>query len=507
MDEKDFGFGDGRELPDQSVDNTDASVPPEDFSFGAEAPSDRDEDTAGLTAEPISEYAEEEPAEEAEAVEAEYEEYENEVSEEAEDDSDPEGEVSEEGYDEEPAEYDDEYEDDDYVYEDEEEEEEEEQQFVPSVRRPARKRRPVKRSSKKSKKKKKSGVKVNNSIFGGLILVTIILTVSLVLAITGIKISFEYLGAGKSEDNITFKIPDNASPDEIADILIANNIIENKTLFKIAMKMQHSPTLFPGDVTLNPAMGYARIIEELSTQRDVKETVQLTFPEGITLLEVANQLEEKKVCTAKDFMFEFNKLQDFPFEKQVNTTADTFYKMEGFFFPDTYEFYVEDDAYNVTRTIRTNFANKVDQEMLTKIQQSGMTLSEVITLASIVQWEANSVEDMPKVASVFLNRLADSDTYPKLQSDATGNYLTKVINVVGDTASKEHYKDLYDTYICNGLPVGPVCNPGIEAIKAVLEPEKTNYYYFCNNLKTGKSYFAETYEEHEKNLVRAGLSQ
>ena len=369
---------------------------------------------------------------------------------------------------------------------------------------PDREKRPVRTASKKKKKKRKS--KVNNSIFGALILVTIILTVSLVIAITGIKIGMEYLGVGKSEDDITFNIPENATPDDICDILISNNIIENRTLFKIAMKLQHSPTLFPGDVTLHPSMGYSTIIEELSKQRDIRKTTSITFQEGITLLEAANMLEEQKVCTAQDFLFEFNKSQGFAYENIINTDADTFYKMEGFFFPDTYEFYLNDTGYNVSRTIKSNFATKYTESIQKSLSSSGMTLSEVITLASIVQWEANSAEDMPKVASVFLNRLADPDQFPKLQSDATGNYLKKVVNVVGDTASKERYADIYDTYVCNGLPEGPVCNPGLDAIKAVLEPEKTKYYYFCNNLKTGKSYFAETLEQHQKNLVKAGLA-
>lgn len=362
-------------------------------------------------------------------------------------------------------------------------------------------------SAKKKKTKKKAGPGVNNSIFGGLILVTIILTASLVLAVTGIKISFEYLGVGKSEDNITFNIPENSTPDQIADILINYNIIENKTLFKIAMKFQHSPTLFPGDVTLNPAMGYATIIENLSYQRDIKETVTITFPEGVTLLEVANTLEEKKVIKKKqDFLFEFNKPQDFSFETLIDTNSEGYYAMEGFFFPDTYEFYVDDTGYNVTRVVKSNFADKYTTQIMTKLQQQDLSLSEVITLASIVQWEANSVEDMPKVASVFINRLKDPVTFPKLQSDATSRYFKQVINNVADTSSKEHYKDLYDTYVCDGLPAGPICNPGLDAILAVLEPADTNYYYFCNNLQTGESFFAETLGEHEENLIKAGLA-
>lgn len=366
-----------------------------------------------------------------------------------------------------------------------------------------KKNKPTKKK-KRNKKKKKT---FNTSIFGGLILVTVILVISLVVAIGGISWGLEYTGMGKSENQITFNIPKNSSTDDIAQILIDNQIIENKTLFKITMRLKNPQTIYPGDITLHPSMGYAAIIDELAKMRENYETVTITFQEGLTLLDVANMLQENQVCTAEDFLFEFNKLQGYDFESKLDTNADSFYKMEGFFFPDTYEFYVDDTAYNVTKIIRQHFEEKFTDSMYKKMKEKKLTLNEVMTLASLVQWEANSSADMPKVASVFLNRLDDPDTFPSLQSDATKKYITKVIDVMADNdASIEHYTDSYDTYECQGLPAGPICNPGIDAINAVLNPEDTNYYYFCNNLETGKSYFAETLEEHEKNLKKAGLT-
>lgn len=363
-----------------------------------------------------------------------------------------------------------------------------------------------KKAKKKKAKKKKKKKSFNTSIFGGLILVTIILTVSLVVAISGISLGMEYTGIGKSEDSVTFDIPKNATTDDIAQILVDNHVIENKSLFKLAMKIKKPATIYPGGITLHASMGYATIIDKLAQMRESYETVTVTFPEGLTLLDVANMLQENNVCMAEDFLFEFNRSQGYDFESKIDANTDSFYKMEGFAFPDTYEFYVNDTAYNVTKTIREHFESKITDSMYKKMQDKGMTLSEVITLASIVQWEANSVEDMPKVASVFENRLNDPDTFPSLQSDATKNYITKVIKVAADNdASIEHYTDCYDTYECQGLPAGPICNPGLEAINAVLEPDKTEYYYFCNNLETGKSYFAKTLEEHNENLKLAGL--
>ncbi|WP_243113081.1 endolytic transglycosylase MltG [Ruminococcus sp. Marseille-P6503] len=367
-----------------------------------------------------------------------------------------------------------------------------------------------KRSDKKNvhkKKKRKKKNQFNTSIFSGLIIVIIILTVSLVIAIGGISLGMEYTGMGKSENEVTFNIPKNSTTDDIAQILVDNQIIKNKTLFKIAMRLKSSPTIYPGDITLHPSMGYAAVIDELATMRESYETVTVTFQEGLTLLDAANLLQENGVCSADDFLFEFNKKQDFSFEDKITENEDAFYRMEGFFFPDTYEFYVGDSAYNVTRIIREHFEDKITDKMYEQMEEKNLTLSEVMTLASIIQWEANSAEDMPKVASVFLNRLDDSDTFPSLQSDATKNYIEKVIVVKADNdASIDHFSDSYDTYECQGLPAGPVCNPGLDAINAVLNPEDTNYYYFCNNLETGESFFAETLEEHEENLKKAGLA-
>ena len=360
-------------------------------------------------------------------------------------------------------------------------------------------------SAKKRKKKKSKKPKVNNSIFGGLIIISLILTASIVLAYSGISLGMEYLGIGKNSNDITFNIPEGATADEVIKLLQDNDIIKQPKLFSVVMKMKKLD-FYPGDITLKPSMSYSQIIDELAVNRETRETVSVTFPEGITLRDAAQLLEDNKVCLKKDFLFQFNKSQDFEFEKLIEDTDQMFYKREGYFFPDTYEFYLDDDAYNVSRIIKEHFAEKFTASMQSKMRQNGMTLNELITLASMVQREAGTVKDMPIVASVFLNRLDDPATFPSLESDATGNYIKNVIKKEADTnVSIKFFTEGYDTYNCKGLPAGAICNPGLDAINAVLNPEKTEYYYFCNNLDTGKAYYAKTLEEHEKNLVKAGL--
>lgn len=365
--------------------------------------------------------------------------------------------------------------------------------------------KPKNKGGKKKKKKRKKKGKVNNSLFGGVILVVVILTVSLVLAVGGISIGMEYYGIGKTDEDIRFNIPAGSTNSEIADILVNEGVIKNKKLFMLALKIEKPAAIYPGDITLQPSSGYSEIIENLSQMRESYKTVSITFTEGESLLEIANKLEKNEVCSAEDFLFEFNKNQGYDFENDIDDNGDMFYRMEGYFYPDTYEFYVEDSASNVTKKLREQFEKKYET-VKSKIKNSGMSLNEVMTLASIVQLEAASESEMPKVASVFLNRLDDPDTYPMLQSDTTTNYINDVIKVEADnTASIEHYTECYDTYKCKGLPAGPICNPGMAAINAVLDPKKTDYYYFCNNLKTGETFYAKTLDEHEENLVKAGL--
>lgn len=361
---------------------------------------------------------------------------------------------------------------------------------------------------KKKKKKKKKKVRFNGSIVGGLTLTIVIITMSIVLATGAITLGMEYLGINKSDNEITLNIPEGSTNDEIADILVEKKIIENKKLFKVALKLNNPKALYPGDIKLSPNLGYSNIIEKLATMRESYETVTITIPEGSTLLQVANKLEKNDVCSAEDFLFQFNTKQDTVLDSHVTSNPDAFYSMEGYFFPDTYEFYVEDSAYNIVSIVREHFSSKITDEMYERMDELDMDLNEVITLASIVQWESGSVEDMPKVASVFINRMNDPDTFPTLQSDATKNYVKKVIKKVETSSTMiDRYTNCYDTYTCMGLPAGPVCNPGLDAINAVLYPEDTDYYYFCNNLETGESFFAETYKQHKKNLKKAGLSE
>ncbi|MCM1579537.1 MAG: endolytic transglycosylase MltG, partial [Ruminococcus sp.] len=251
---------------------------------------------------------------------------------------------------------------------------------------------------------------------------------------------------------------------------------------------------------------YGDLIEELQQEAlNPREFVTLTFPEGIRLDDAAAKLEEAGVCKADEFIRTINSAEfGFNFESRVKSSAKKYYKMEGYFFPDTYEFYLEEDPLNVVKKVFRNFDYRVTPDYYGRMEDMDMTLEEVMTLASIVQKEASKPRDMKMVASVFHNRLNDPETFPLLQSDPTSGYARDVV-AAGLEVYSQSICDAYDTYKGSGLPPGPICSPGLDAIEAVLYPGESDYYFFCSNLDTGEFYFAETLAQHERNLVTAGL--
>lgn len=357
-------------------------------------------------------------------------------------------------------------------------------------------------NSKKKKKKKKTYGKL---VFG-LILSAVIVTVAIFLALAIITVGKDMLGVDKSEENIVVNIPSGATINEIAEILHEKGIIENPLAFKVVSKLQHADSYIAGDHLVRPNMAYETLIAELQSDAiQNKVSVTVTFPEGLSLFECAKLLEENKVCNAKDFIKVFNSSEfGYSFENDVVNSAKKFYKMEGYCFPDTYTFFEESEPEIAAKKIYQRYSEMVNANMMGRMKDLNLTLDQTMTFASIVQAEAPNKEQMRKVASVFWNRMNNSEMFPKLESDPTTKYVREIIKPNIELPNESMYI-AYDTYQGIGLPPGPICNPGVDAIEAVLYPEETDYYYFCSNLETKEFFYAKTLKEHEKNLVAAGL--
>lgn len=247
-----------------------------------------------------------------------------------------------------------------------------------------------------------------------------------------------------------------------------------------------------------------KVKEEL-TAEPTKNTVSVTFPEGYTVTQTAELLEEKGVCSKADFLAAVNNISelDYKFIADIKNTDKRAFALEGYIFPDTYEFYLGESADKALSRFLKNTDRKLTDEMYQKAKDLGYSMDEIITIASIIQKEAGIKKEMPKVSSVLHNRLNDS--YNKLECDVTINYLTKYVIPYLEGENADRYNEYYNTYKCKGLPAGAICNPGIEAINAALEPADTKYMFFVTDkTDTSKYYYAETYKEHLKNCKKAG---
>lgn len=366
---------------------------------------------------------------------------------------------------------------------------------------PRNDRPPVKKAAGKKKKKKRR--RKNSRLPGVLILVTLIFGISIISSLVIIGFGKDMLGIGKSDQTHVIVIPEGATTEEVALMLQEDGVIKSSEAFKLFADIREKGLSYvTGEHFIRPNMAYETIINELTKvpTEEMGESIQITFPEGITLIEAANLLEEKHICDAEDFIFYFNSGGfGISFEDLLPVDSSLkFERMEGYLFPDTYLFYENSTPEEVCQKIYYNFDQKLDENRIKKMKKLGLSLDELITFASIVQKEAASLAVMNDVASVFWNRINNADEFPLLQSDPTSNYSNDVIRP-NMTYFDQTIVDAYDTYKSPGLPPGPICNPGIEAIDAVLTAKKTDYFFFIANINTKETYFAATLEEHEEN--------
>ena len=302
---------------------------------------------------------------------------------------------------------------------------------------------------------------------------------------------------------VTITIDADDTVDDVAGKLKDAGLIKYDWLFSYVAKFEGSTGPYQeGEHTLNDNMNYMQLLSEIEVQPVARETVWVTFTEGMTVDQMADLLEENGVCDADDFREEVMSGADYgyDFEQEMSTSSDIYYPLEGYLFPDTYEFYTNETPANVITRMLQNFQNKIDT-VQDQMAEMGLTQHQTITLASIIQSEASGdPANMALVSSVYWNRLNDPENFPMLQSDPTRNYANSTILMTGQSSTYQQKAAAYDTYQCTGLPAGPICNPGMDAILAALSPETTAYYYFISD-SDGNFYFAETLEQHEANIA------
>lgn len=341
-----------------------------------------------------------------------------------------------------------------------------------------------------------------------------IISVLAVLAVIGIAavgaVFMSYNGdvkGGKgSSEEITVELEKGMGAYSVASVLAENGVVKNEIFFKLYAKQNPIDNLQYGTFTLREDMSYEEIVKELTTAKDLRETVSVTVFEGSSIIKISKIVEAAGFCTAQEFIdvVENTDWSQFKFYQYVEDHPYKPFKMEGFLYPETYEFFPEATAYEIAEKMLGHFDELITDEMYAQMEQLGFTLQEVVTLASYVEEEAGDPINQPDVAAVFLNRVKPGSPFPKLQSDVSYYYMNEQIEPYFGYArdqSPMEMQEAVNTYLCEGIPVTPVSSPSITAINAVLNPTPDSPYYFFLTDLTGKYYYSETWAGHVQNIA------
>ena len=302
-------------------------------------------------------------------------------------------------------------------------------------------------------------------------------------------------------------IVDNMDTASVIDTLADAGLIRNAWFCKFAASFigYSDEGYIPRTYDLMRSMGLENMLNEIknNTSKTAK-TVKLTFPEGYNVDQIIEMLEENNVCSRAKFVEAMNTADftaDFEFLTTMADVESRYMKLEGYLFPDTYEFYLGEDPVSVIKKFLNNFDKKWNSDYAEKAQSLRLTVDQVVKLASVIEKEAVGA-DMPVVGSILHNRL---DANMRLECDSTSIYIKS--NKSGLSQEMiDVLEPLYDTYVCRGMPVGAICNPGVDSIDAVLNAPDTDYYYFIHDANN-EFHVAKTLSEQEYNIATYGLAE
>lgn len=313
-------------------------------------------------------------------------------------------------------------------------------------------------------------------------------------------------------ESIKVDIPMGSGTDKIAEILYEKDIIKNQKLFKVLSKIngydghyQSGTHVIGSNISYESLRGYDDLMRIMTSLPVANPTITVTIPEGYNYKQIVELLVKKDLVTEQSFDKAANEADfDFEFLKDIPEREN---RLEGYLFPDTYIFDVQGGAEHIIFKMLSRFNEVFKEEYREKAEKLGMTTDEIITLASIIEREAQVAEDRPIISGVFYNRLKSSDgSLNRLQSCATIQYIFYMkdgtIKEQITTADTE-VEHLYNTYQHAGLPPGPISSPGEAAIRAALYPDDTEYFYFVAK-GDGSHYFSKTYNEHVNAMNRFG---
>lgn len=339
------------------------------------------------------------------------------------------------------------------------------------------------------------------------------ITMWVILSLLGIML----LGAGSvalyvwnglrptaSGDPIRIEVKSGTSPFELAEQLEKDGIIRSAFIFKYYLKLKDEGNRFQaGNYDMTPGMELDAVIAKLNAGDTVKaETVKFTIPEGFTAVQIAAKLGTEGAASQDELMKlidENRAWEDVDSVLQIPADSGELHHLEGYLFPETYELKKGATAEEIIRRMLAETDRKLNSlpELDEKLETLGLTLHQLLTIASLIEREVVVDEERPIVASVIYNRIKEG---MPLQIDATIQYL------LDKQKERLMEKDLevespYNTYLNKGLPPGPIASPSLKSIQAALNPDTTDYLYYVTKKDGSQTHlFAKTYKEHLRNI-------
>lgn len=296
------------------------------------------------------------------------------------------------------------------------------------------------------------------------------------------------------------EIPEGYSVKEIANLLEEEEVIQKGLVFEIAVRLDNTQNnLQSGTYLLSGSMELKEIVDKISSGQTINDSIRVTIPEGYEINMIIKKLEDAGLTTEEAFIEAAQNVEEYnyPFLENLPRNKDRKYPLEGYLFPDTYEFSKDATEEEMIDIMLNRFNEVFQDEYYARAEELDMSVDEVVTMASLVEREARHDDERALIAGVYYNRL---DIDMKLQCDATVQYALE------ERKARLLYSDLeidspYNTYEYYGLPAGPISSVGEASIKATLYPEDTNYLYYVAK-DDGSHVFSRTLAEHEKAIDR-----
>ena len=338
-------------------------------------------------------------------------------------------------------------------------------------------------------------------IAGAFLYVLLVIAGSAALSTVGWVWACDLLGLNKELVSTEITINDDTDFNAIVDQLEQEGLIEYKFLFKLYAAFSHAEEkIAPGTYELNTEMDYHALVSNMGASSATRQETDITIKEGLTIDQVFQLLDDRGV-TSVDKLQDMAANYDYAFDWLRDRPLGDYHRLEGYLFPDTYTFELGENPKFVINKMLVNFDAKMDEYMARFSAEGAVySLHDIVTIASMIEKETDG-EDYRAISSVIYNRLTNpaAETVGYLQIDATLVYLNggKV-----PTLADREIDSPYNTYKYQGLPAGPISNPGMTSLLAAMEPESTNYYFYVLNPETKRHEFTRTYAEHDALVQR-----